>query len=108
MALWSLIEINYFFTPYFSLMGFCCVSLRRPRPVGLVALNWNFLPPPTGAASRKIGSGTVGASWFWLVGLSSKIRAFWGGYGAVRDAERDVGAALRQDGGAASYEDTGA
>ena len=49
---------------------------------------------PTGAASRKKGSGTVGASWFWLGTLSSKIWAFWGCYGAVRDAESDVGAAL--------------
>ncbi len=45
---------------------------------------------------------------FLLVVLSSKIWAFWGCYGAVRDAESDVGAALRRDGGAASYEDTGA
>ena len=89
-------------------MGFCCESRRRLRPVGLLEWNWNFLPLPTGAASRKIGSGTVGASWFWLGTLSSKIWAFWGCYGAVRDAESDVGAALRRDGGAASYEDTGA
>ena len=69
---------------------------------------WNFLPLPTGAASRAKGSSTVGASLFLLVVLSSKIWAFGGCYGAVRDAESDVGAALRRDGGAASYEDTGA
>ena len=45
---------------------------------------------------------------FLLVVLSSKIWAFGGCCGAVRDAESDVGAALRRDGGAAAYEDTGA
>ena len=84
------------------------VGARRLGSVGLPALYWNFIPLPTGAASRKQGSGTVGASWFWLGTLSSKIWAFWGCYGAVRDAESDVGAALRRDGGAASYEGTGA
>ena len=63
---------------------------------------------PTGAASRKKGSCTLGASLCLLVVLSSKIRGFWASYGAVRDAESDAGAALRRDGGAASYEDTGA
>ena len=58
---------------------------------------------PTGAATRIKGSSTVGASLFLLVVLSSKIWAFGGCYGAVRDAESDVGAALRRDGGAASY-----
>ena len=84
MALWSLIEINYFFTPYFSLMGFCCVSWRSLRPVGLLALKSLKLllrQLPTGAASRKKGSSTVGASLFLLVVLSSKIWAFWGCYG---------------------------
>ena len=37
----------------------------------------------------------MGASLFLLVVLSSKIWAFWGCYGAARDAESDVGAALR-------------
>ena len=106
-ALCSLIEINYFFTLYFSLMGFFRVCWRRPRPVGLLLVNWNFLPLPTAAASRIKGSSTVGASLFLLVVLSSKIRGFWGCYGAVRDAESDVGAALRRDGGAAAYEGTG-
>jgi hypothetical protein len=84
VALWSLIEINYFFTPYFSLMGFCCVSWRSLRPVGLLALKSLKLllrQLPTGAASRKKGSSTVGASLFLLVVLSSKIWAFWGCYG---------------------------
>ena len=92
-------------------MGFCAetfVSWCRLRPVGLLALYWNFLPLPSGAASRKTVSLTVGASLLLLVVLSSKIRGFWGCYGDVRDAESDVGAALRRDGGAASYEDTGA
>ena len=71
-------------------------------------MNWNFIPLPTGAATHAKGSSTVGASLFLLVVLSSKIRGFWGCYGAVRDAESDVGAALRRDGGAAAYEDTGA
>ena len=65
-------------------------------------MNWNLLPLPTGAATRKQGSGTVGASLFLLVVLSSKIWAFWGCYSAVRDAESDVGAALRRNGGAAA------
>ena len=107
-ALCSLIEINYFFTLYFSLMGFFRVCWRRPRPVGLPALYWNFLPLPSGAATRKQGSSTVRCSWLCCEVLSSKIWAFGGCYGAVRDAESDVGAALRRDGGAASYEDTGA
>ena len=44
----------------------------------------------------------------WRLVLSSKIWGILGCYGDVRDAESDVGAALRRDGGAASYEDTGA
>ena len=84
------------------------VGARRLRPVGLLVLNWNFIPLPTGAASRAKGSSTVGASLFLLVVLSSKIWAFGGCYGEVRDAESDVGASLRRVGGAASYEDTGA
>ena len=84
------------------------VGARRLGSAGLLEWNWNFLPLPTGAASRKIGSGTVGASLFWRLVLSLKIRGFGGCYGAVRDAESDAGAALRRDGGAASYEDTGA
>ena len=39
---------------------------------------WNFLPLPTGAASRKTVSLSVGASLLLLVVLSSKIRGFWG------------------------------
>ena len=70
-------------------------------------MNWNFIPLPTGAARRKQGSGTMGASLFLLVVLSSKIWAFGGCYGEVRDAESDVGAALRRDGRAAAYEGTG-
>ena len=88
-------------------MGFCCVSWRSLRPVGLLALKLLLRQLLTGAASRKKGSGTVGASWFWLGTLSSKIWAFWGCYSAVRDAESDVGPALRRDGGAAAYEGTG-
>ena len=99
----SLIEINYFLLPYFSLMGFFAESRRRLGSAGLLEWNWNFLPLPTGAATRIKGSCTVGASLFLLGGLSSKIWAFWGYYSAVRDAESDVGAALRRDGGAASY-----
>ena len=38
---------------------------RRLRPVGLLALKLLLRQLPTGAASRKKGSGTVGASWFW-------------------------------------------
>ena len=49
----------------------------------------------------------MGASLFLLVVLSSKIWAFGGCYGEVRDAESDVGAALRRDGRAAAYEGTG-
>ena len=67
------------------------VGARRLGSVGLPALYWNFIPLPTGAASRAKGSSTVGASLFLLVVLSSKIRGFWGCYGAVRDAEGDVG-----------------
>ena len=63
---------------------------------------------PTGAATRKKGSSTVRCSWLCCGVLSSKIWAFWGCYSAVRDAESDVGAALRRDGGAASYAGTGA
>ena len=88
-------------------MGFFAESRWRLRPVGLLVLNWNFIPLPTGAASRAKGSSTVGASLFLLVVLSSKIWAFWGCYGAVRDAESDVGAALRWDGHAAAYEGSG-
>ena len=84
------------------------VGARRLGSVGLPALYWNFIPLPTGAASRNKGSATVGASWYLLVVLSSKFWAFWGCYGDARDTESDVGAALRRDGGAASYEDTGA
>ena len=47
-------------------------------------MNWNFIPLPTGAASRAKGSSTVGASLFLLVVLSSKIWAFGGCYGEVR------------------------
>ena len=65
-------------------------------------MNWNLLPLPTGAATRKQGSGTVGASLFLLVVLSSKIWAFGGCYGAVRDAESDVGAVVGWHGGAAA------
>ena len=83
------------------------VGARRLGSVGLPALYWNFIPLPTGAASRAKGSSTVGASLFLLVVLSSKIWAFGGCYGAVRDAESDVGAALRRDGRAAAYEGTG-
>ena len=83
------------------------VGARRLGSVGLPALYWNFIPLPTGAATRAKGSSTVGASLFLLVVLSSKIWAFGGCYGAVRDAESNVGAALRQDGGASAYEGTG-
>ena len=61
-----------------------------------------------GGASRKKGSSTVRCSLLCCEVLSSKIWAFWGCYGAVRDAESDVGAALRRDGRAAAYEGTGA
>ena len=88
-------------------MRFFRVSCRRLRPIGLLALNWRLLPLPTAPASLKKGSATVGASWFWLGVLSSKIRAFWGCYGDVRDTESDVGPSLRRVGGAASYEGTG-
>ena len=54
-------------------------------------MNWNLRQLPTGAATRKNGSGTVGASLFWRLVLSLKIRGFGGCYGAVRDAEGDVG-----------------
>ena len=84
-------------------MGFFAESWRRLRPVGLLVLNWNLRQLPAGAASRNKGSSTVGASLFLLAVLSSKIRGFGGCYGDVRDAESDVGAALRRDGGAASY-----
>ena len=46
-------------------MGFFAECRRHLGSAGLLEWNWNFLPLPTGAASRKIGSGTVGASWFW-------------------------------------------
>ena len=62
---------------------------------------------PTGAASRKKVSSTVRCSWLCCGVLSSKIWAFLGCYGAVRDAESDVGAALRWDGHAAAYEGSG-
>ena len=103
MALWSLIEINYFFYLYFRLMGFFAESWRRLRPVGLLALKLRFRQQARGAASRNKGSSTVRCSWLCCGVLSSKIWAFWGCYSAVRDAESDVGAALRRDGGAASY-----
>ena len=106
-ALWSLIEINYFFYLYFRLMGFFAESWRRLRPVGLLVLNWNLRQLPAGAASRNKGSSTVGASLFWRLVLSSKFCWFLRYDGAVRDAESDVGAALRRDGGAAAYEGTG-
>ena len=83
------------------------VGARRLGSVGLPALYWNFIPLPTGAASRKQGSGTVGASLFWRLVLSSKFCWFLRYDGAVRDAESDVGPALRRDGGAAAYEGTG-
>ena len=56
-------------------MGFCAaiVAWRRLRPVRLLALKLLLRQLPTGAASRKKGSGTVGASWFLLVVLSSKF-----------------------------------
>ena len=89
-------------------MGFFAECRRHLGSAGLLEWNWNFLPLPTAAASRIKGSSTVGASLFLLVVLSSKIWAFGGCCGDVRDAESDVGAALRRDGGAASYEGTGA
>ena len=88
-------------------MGFFAESWRRLRPVGLLVLNWNLRQLPTGAATRKNGSGTVGASLFWRLVLSSKFCWFLRYDGAVRDAESDVGPALRRDGGAAAYEGTG-
>ena len=88
-------------------MGFCCVSWRSLRPVGLLALKLLLRQLPTGAASRKIGSGTVGASWFWLGTLSLKIRAFWGGYGGRGADLRFLWAAVGWHGGAASYAGTG-
>ena len=89
-------------------MGFFRVCWRRLGSVGLLVLNWNLRQLPTGAATRKNGSGTVGASLFWRLVLSSKFCWFLRYDGAVRDAESDVGAALRRDGGAAAYEGTGA
>ena len=89
-------------------MGFFAESWRRLRPVGLLALKLRFRQQARGAASRNKGSSTVRCSLLRCGVLSSKIRGFGGCYGAVRDAESDVGAALRRDGGAASYEDTGA
>ena len=77
------------------------VGARRLGSVGLPALYWNFIPLPTGAASRKQGSGTVGASWFWLGTLSLKIRAFWGGYGGRGADLRFLWAAVGWHGGAA-------
>ena len=88
-------------------MGFFCVCWRRLCPVGLVALKLCFLPQARGAASRIKGSSTVRCSLLRCGVLSSKIWAFWGCYGAVRDAESDVGAALRWDGHAAAYEGSG-
>ena len=107
MALWSLIEINYFLLTYFSLMGFFRVCWRRLGSVGLLVVNWNLRQLPTGAASRTKGSCTLGASLFWRLVLSSKFCWFLRYDGAVRDAESDVGPALRRDGGAAAYEGTG-
>ena len=63
---------------------------------------------PTGAATRKKGSSTVRCSWLCCGVLSWKIWAFGGCCGDLRDAESGVGAALRRDGGAASYEGIGA
>ena len=88
-------------------MGFFRVCWRRPRPVGLPALKLRFRQQARGAASRNKGSSTVRCSWLCCEVLSSKIWAFWGCYGEVRDAESDVGAALRRDGRAAAYEGTG-
>ena len=88
-------------------MGFFAESWRRLRPVGLLVLNWNLRQLPAGAASRNKGSSTVGASLFWRLVLSSKFCWFLRYDGAVRDAESDVGPALRRDGGAAAYEGTG-
>ena len=62
---------------------------------------WNFIPLPTGAARRKQGSGTVGASLFLLVVLSSKIWAFWGCYGGRGADLRVLWAAVGCHGGAA-------
>ena len=77
------------------------VGARRLGPVGLPALYWNFIPLPTGAARRKQGSGTVGASLFLLVVLSSKIWAFWGCYGGRGADLRVLWAAVGCHGGAA-------
>jgi len=77
------------------------VGARRLRPVGLLVLNWNFIPLPTGAASRKKGSGTVGASLFWRLVLSSKIWAIWGCYGGRGADLRVLWAAVGCHGGAA-------
>ncbi len=82
-------------------MGFCCESRRRLRPVGLLVLNWNLLPLPTGSATRKQGSGTVGASLFLLVVLSSKIWAFGGCYGGRGADLRVLWAAVGCPSGAA-------
>ena len=88
-------------------MGFFRVCWRRLGSVGLLVVNWNLRQLPTGAASRTKGSCTLGASLFWRLVLSSKFCWFLRYDGAVRDAESDVGAALRRDGGAAAYEGTG-
>ena len=83
------------------------VGARRLGSVGLPALYWNFLPLPTGAASRAKGSSTVGASLFLLVVLSSKIWAFGGCYGGRGVDLRFLWAAVGWYGGAASYAGTG-
>ena len=77
------------------------VGARRLGSVGLPALYWNFIPLPTGAASRAKGSSTVGASLFLLVVLSSKIWAFWGCYGGRGADLRVLWAAVGCHGGAA-------
>ena len=61
-----------------------------------------FRQQARGAASRIKGSSTVRCSWLCCGVLSSKIRGFWGCYGAVRDAESDVGAVVGWHGGAAA------
>ena len=61
-----------------------------------------FRQQARGAASRIKGSSTVRCSFLRCGVLSSKIRGFWGCYGAVRDAESDVGAVVGWHGGAAA------
>ena len=77
------------------------VGARRLGSVGLPALYWNFIPLPTGAASRNKGSATVGASWYLLVVLSSKFWAFWGCYGGRGADWRFLWVAVGWRGGAA-------